>query len=103
MGLASLGLGCLKVGMEKEINKMGLGCINHKNKIIRYVRDNLTKKSKVVDSVETEVKISTSNDSTDQVCQSYKIDRSNVRLHTILPLDIFRNYGDDRRCCTGIK
>ena len=98
MGLASLGLGCLKVGMGKEINKMGLGCINHKNKIIRYVRDNLTKKSKVVD-----VKNSTSNDSTDQVWQSYKIDRSNVRLHTILPLDIFRNYGDHKRRCTGIK
>ena len=30
MGLASPGLGCLKVGMGKEINKMGLGCINHK-------------------------------------------------------------------------
>ena len=38
MGLASLGLGCLKVGMGKEINKMGLGCINHKNKIIRCHR-----------------------------------------------------------------
>ena len=33
MGLASLGLGFLKVGMGKEINKMGLGCINHKIKL----------------------------------------------------------------------
>ena len=38
MGLASLGLGCLKVGMGKEINKKGMGCINHKNKIVRFWR-----------------------------------------------------------------
>ena len=25
MGLASLGLGCLKIGMGKEMNKVGLG------------------------------------------------------------------------------